>query len=272
MSEVDRDRALSLVQGVDLEGALPLLLTLLPDNRDDGNLHHVTGQCLRALDRVSEAVPLLRRATEIDPELPPYWLALGIALQLMEDLGGAVEALKAALEIDPHYVLAINSLALTQKKMGQLDRALETYDAGATALAHEIVKGLTNSRSSRIYKHTDMRAHLWLNYSMSAAITLSAQEGFGRVAWPTGEQAMEEERTEEHGGLYWTSFKGEDDESVRLYLPNYFNTMREALRANPLYANLIGNRGTVLEMLGRAEDAMEHFSEAEEFCSPSVAP
>ena len=75
---------------------------------------------------------------------------------------------------------------------------------------------------------------------------------------------MEEERTEEHGGLYWTSVKN-DDEDMRLYLPNYFNTFREALRGNPLYANLIGNRGTVLEMLGPGEEALEHFSEAEEF-------
>ena len=74
---------------------------------------------------------------------------------------------------------------------------------------------------------------------------------------------MEEERTEEHGGLYWTSVKNDDD--MRLYLPNYFNTFRDALRSNPLYADLIGNRGTVLEMLGPGEEALEHFSEAEEF-------
>jgi hypothetical protein len=85
------------------------------------------------------------------------------------------------------------------------------------------------------------------------------------IAWPTGEQAMEEERTEEHGGLYWTSVKNDDDEDMRLYLPNYFNTFREALWGNPLYANLIGNRGTVLEMLEPGEEALEHFSEAEEF-------
>ena len=75
---------------------------------------------------------------------------------------------------------------------------------------------------------------------------------------------MEEERTEEHGGLYWISFKNKAGEDTRLYLPNYFNTFREALRGNPLYANLIGNRGTVLEMLGPGEEALEHFSEAEE--------
>ena len=69
---------------------------------------------------------------------------------------------------------------------------------------------------------------------------------------------------------YWTSVKNEDDEDMRLYLPNYFNTFREALRGNPLYANLIGNRGTVLEMLGPGEEALEHFSGAEEFARLSL--
>ena len=79
------------------------------------------------------------------------------------------------------------------------------------------------------------------------------------IAWPTDEQAMEEKRTEEHGGLYWTSVKNDDDEDMRLSLPNYFNTFREALWGNPLYANLIGNRGTVLEMLGPGEEAWSTF-------------
>jgi tetratricopeptide (TPR) repeat protein len=272
MTEIDRERALSLVQRGDLERALPLLLSLLRDNHDDGNLHHVTGQCLRKMNRVSEAIPLLKRSTELDPELPPYWLALGIALQLMEDFEGAVEALRAALEIDPHYVTAINSLALTQKKMGELDKALENYDTGAKLLVREIVMGFDNTRSNRIFKHADTSGTLWLNYSMSAALSLAIQAGFGRIAWPTGEQAVEEERTEKHAGMYWTSVEGEDNADVRLYLPNYFNTLREALRGNRLYANLIGNRGTVLDLLGREEDAAEHFAEAEEFSSRSAMP
>ena len=61
---------------------------------------------------------------------------------------------------------------------------------------------------------------------------------------------------------YWTPVKNEDDEDMRLYLPNYFNTFREALWGNHLYANLIGNLGPVLEMLGPGDEALEHFSEA----------
>jgi tetratricopeptide (TPR) repeat protein len=217
------------------------------------------------MNRISEAIPLLKRSTELEPESAPYWLALGIALQLMEDFEGAVEALRAAIKIDPNYVTAINSLALTRKKMGELDKALDDYDTGVTVLAQTIVKDFNNSRTSPIFKHVDTRGQLWLGYAFSAALRLAAPEDIKGIAWPTGEQAMKEERTEEHGGLYWVSLKNKADEDTRLYLPNYFNTFREALRGNSLYTNLIGNRGTVLEMLGRQREAEEHFSEAEEF-------
>ena len=77
----------------------------------------------------------------------------------------------------------------------------------------------------------------------------SSAEGIGRIAWPTGDQAVEEERTERHGGLYWTDLPGNGGQLVRMYLPNYFNTFRELLRRDALYSNLIGNRGTALEQI-----------------------
>ena len=265
MTQGERDRALGLVQRGDFEVALPLLNSLLSDNPDDHNLYYLAGQCLRQMNRISEAIPLLKRSTELEPESAPYWLALGIALQLIEDFEGAVEALRAAIKIDANYVTAINSLALTRKKMGELDKALDDYDTGVTVLAQEIVRGFNNSRSSPILKHVDTRGQLWVNYAMSAAMRLAAQADFKNFSWPTGEVAIQEERSEEHEGLYWISLKKKDGEDTRLYLPNYFNTFREALRGNSLYTNLIGNRGTVLEMLGRQREAEEHFSEAEEF-------
>ena len=81
-------------------------------------------------------------------------------------------------------------------------------------------------------------------------------------AWPTGEQAATEERTEEHAGLYWVDVLNDTKEIVCLFLPNYFNTF---LRRDAVYSNLIGNRGTVLELLGRQDEARQHFDEATEF-------
>ena len=266
MAGGDRERAFDLLRRGDPQGALPLLLSLLRDNPGDANVHHLVGTCFRSLNRVPEAVHYLKRSTELSPGTGSYWLALGISLQLAEDFTGAIAALKAALEIDPDYALAFNSLALTQKKMGDLDNALHNYDGGVKALARNIVNGFSNSASNPILKNADTRGRIWLEYSMYGAMHLSVQEGdIKAVAWPTGEQAMEEERTEKHGGLYWTPCRNDEGEEARLFLPNYFNTFRETLRVDRAYADLIGNRGVVLKMLGRENEAQEHLSEAEEF-------
>lgn len=76
---------------------------------------------------------------------------------------------------------------------------------------------------------------------------------------------MEEERTEKNAGLFWVDLPNDQGKSVRLFLPNYFNTFRETLRLNAAYSNLIANRGAVIELLGRHEEACQHFNEANEF-------
>src|SRR5947207_3125506 len=64
----------------------------------------------------------------------------------------AIMAFRRAIEIDSDYELAYNSLALTQRTSGELDKALYNYDAGAKALARRIVKAMRNSRSNPILK------------------------------------------------------------------------------------------------------------------------
>ena len=76
---------------------------------------------------------------------------------------------------------------------------------------------------------------------------------------------MEEESNERHGGLYWVDRFNSEDKLTRLFLPNFFNTFSETLSRDRAYADLIGNRGTVLEQLGRHDEANQHFEEAEYF-------
>lgn len=72
-------------------------------------------------------------------------------------------------------------------------------------------------------------------------------------------------RIERHGGLYWIDAPKEEEGTVRLFLPNFFNTFRESLRSDAAYANMTGNQGTVLELLGRQTEARRYFDEANEF-------
>jgi hypothetical protein len=77
--------------------------------------------------------------------------------------------------------------------------------------------------------------------------------------------ALEEERTEAHQGLYFTDQPSPDGKTIRLFLPNFFNTFREWLASRADYATLVGNLGAVCELMGKAEEAASYVAEAKEF-------
>jgi hypothetical protein len=80
--------------------------------------------------------------------------------------------------------------------------------------------------------------------------------------------AERDARTQEFRGWYWQDRLDAERKLVRLYLPNYFNTFCARLRADSLYANLVGNRSTVLRLMGNIEQADQHLKEAEDFMQP----
>jgi tetratricopeptide (TPR) repeat protein len=225
------------------------------------------GQSARFLERHEEACHCLARAARLKPGDPPILLALGIAQQLSGEFDEAIAALAAAIDADADYALAYNSLALTQKKKGELDKALHNYDAGTKALARTFVKTMVNSPHNRILKFEEVPGELWTGCAVFAALYHAAVIGkVERVAWMTGEQAMEEERINAHQGLLFVDERAAS-ETIRLFLPNFSNTFREFLKADTLYANLIGNQGTVLELLNRPSDSRRYFREAEWFAA-----
>ena len=266
MTQVLMDPAIELMKAQRFGEALHLLRTAVAQDPSQWNAWYMAGQCCRFVGDIGGAIEHLSRAAELKSDEAPIFLALGIAFQLNTQWNDAIEAFRRAIEIDSDCELAYNSLALTQKKTGELDKALHNYDAGAKALARRIVKAMRNSRTTPLLKHRETVGTLWVGYASYAALYLaSSAEGINSIAWPTGEQALEEERTEKHAGLYWVDVPNDNRETVRLFLPNYFDTFRELLRRDAAYSNLIGNRGTVLELLGRHVEARQHFGEATEF-------
>lgn len=255
-----------LMQAGRFAAALPLLLHAIEQDSSEWNAEYLAGQCCRFLNDPDGAVDHLSRAAALQPEQPQVFLALGIAHQSLRDWGAAIEALERATDLDPDYDLAYNSLALTQKQSGKLEEALHTYDAGAKALTRGIVGGMQSDSSNQILKHRETVGHRWLEYATYGCTHLAAHaDGITSIGWPTGAAAQEEERTERHRGLYWVDREQDDGGTLRFFLPNYFNTFREGLRDSGSYANLIGNRGTVLGLLGHDDEAEQHFQEATEF-------
>jgi Flp pilus assembly protein TadD len=266
MTEDSMDQAFALMQDQRFAEAMPLLLVTVGEDPTNWNAWYLAGQCYRFLEDFDGAVENHTRAVELAPNEAPVRLALGIALQQQGNYQDAKAQLRRAIEIDPDCDPAFNSLAMTQKMSGELELALKNYDAGIKVLTRRIVKAMRNDRANPILKHRDTIGTLWTEYVTYGAMFLASNErDLQGVAWMTGDQAMEEERTEAHGGLYWVDTPNEKQETVRLYLPNYFNTFREMLRSDSSYANMTGNQGTVLEMLGREKEARQYFAEANEF-------
>ena len=260
------DQAIAFMDAQKFGEALPLLLASAQEDPSQWNAWYMAGQCCRFLNDFDGAIEHLRRAADLATDQPAVFLALGIAYQQQGKWSEAITALRRAIEIDPDFELAFNSLALTQKMSGELELALKNYDAGIKVLTRRIVKAMRNDRATPILKHRDTKGTLWVEHAGYGALFLSSTaDGVGAMAWLTGDEAVEEERTEKHGGLYWVDAPNEKQEIVRLFLPNYFNTYRESLRLDPAYANLTGNQGTVLEMLGRHDEAEQFFQEANEF-------
>lgn len=266
------DEITELVSAKRYSESLERLTQLIAHNPSDWEAHYWAGQCCRYLNDFSTAISYLSKAAELNHGDQRIYLSLGIAYQLKEKWLDSKNALRQALEIDPDYVLAYNSIALTQKKSGELEKAELNYDAGLQALGRVIVKSMDNSRETKVLKHRDTIGQLWTGYAMNSAMYLAAcEEGIEGMAFPSGEMAIEEERSEQHGGLFWED-QLTNGSKTRLYLPNFFNTFLETLRTDTRYPQLLGNRGVVLEMLGRGEEASLHLNEAEEFQQRSNGP
>lgn len=249
--------------------AIPLLRRALQEAparwEHTWHLHYLLGQSLRFTADHEGALQHLREATRLKTDDPSVWLAFGIALQTQGEYEDAKRAFAQALDIDRDHVNSYNSLALTQKMMGELDKALHNYDAGILAITRLIMRDLVNDRSAPIYPHVSTRGHLWLRYAFRGALRGAAIDDIGRIAYPTDEMAAHEERTQSHGGLCFVDQTTPEGETVRLYLPNFFNMFREWLFQDSRYSMILHNRAVVLELVGDFDEARLHFEESEEF-------
>jgi tetratricopeptide (TPR) repeat protein len=261
MPESVRDLAVASLRRGDYPQALARFRQALQENPDDWYLLYGVGQSYRFLGEVQKASQYLRRAAELNPE-PTVLLALGIALQLAGELEESITILAAAIAADPDLPQAYNSLALSQRKSGAYDKALHNYDAGTQALARRIVKRMKNLRESPIVDDCRVIGEKWIECATFGALYWAAMDSVGSVVWPGGDGTGR--KAHQHGGLYYIDSQAADA-ITRCFLPNYFNTFSEQLRADDSFRMLMGNQATVLDLLGRHVLAEQYSAEAEEF-------
>jgi tetratricopeptide (TPR) repeat protein len=259
------DEALNLFAAGRRDEASKVARTALQQSAADWHAHYVLGLCLRFEQDFAAACVSLDRANDLAPKHPPVLLALAIARQLNGEYRAAIDAIRIALEVDPDYAIAFNTLAMTQKLMGAYDKAAHNYDQGARALARSIARSLVNSETSLCLPHWDSRNSLWTEYALFGAAWLAAEADVDSLALPTGEMAANEALRRQFAGLYWKDQLNDQQKSTRLFLPNFFSTFSARLREDHLYATMIGNRSTVLRLMGKPEEAEQHRQEAEDF-------
>ena len=102
--------ALNQLHQGDYVTAIYLLRTALKQRPDDPLVLYNLGMALSDIGRVEEAVRLLSRLTEIEPENSRAWNALGIAHQRSDDLEEAISALEESVRLDPNDGFAHRNL------------------------------------------------------------------------------------------------------------------------------------------------------------------
>ena len=108
--QVQKQLAISLKFSQDYTGALEILQSLLQGQPASAELNYLVGETLVDLQRVEEAIPLLKRALTHDPKLLAAHKALARALLAAGRAAEAIPHLQAALATDEdgslHYQLA----------------------------------------------------------------------------------------------------------------------------------------------------------------------
>ncbi len=241
-----------------------LLDEALADDPQNGFLWQLKGQCCNFQNRMREALKCHLKADSLTPGNPYIILALGIAQQKLGMLHDSRETLVRAHRIDPEHWAVLNSLGITFKLLGDLDAADKAYRRGLDAHARHIVASFQNHPSNPVFEHDELPCHLWEEHALTGAIWLAKTIGASKIALPDSEFAELEARSNSHGGLLWKEIET-DGEKVFFIFPNFINTFRESLYRDNAYFNLIGNRGTVLELTGKMQDARDHFREAQYF-------
>jgi tetratricopeptide (TPR) repeat protein len=151
--------------------------------------HSNHGAELLRAGRTDEALPWLRKAAEIDPELSDAWINLGVGKRRAGDLDGAEAAYRRALEINPEAASAYQNLAAVLDLRGRKKEAGELMSLASRASAQNPFSYLALGDLSLTQGRVDearrfYRRAMWLNREDAepyAALGLAALAGGDRA-------------------------------------------------------------------------------------------
>ncbi|MBK12472.1 MAG: hypothetical protein CL849_02955 [Crocinitomicaceae bacterium] len=93
----------------------------------DGNFLHDRAVCLFQLGRKTEALSLLDRAVDLEPDTGYRYASRAWMRAAMKDVDGAIEDYRKAIEIDPEDAITLNNLGLLEEQYGMRKAAQERF-------------------------------------------------------------------------------------------------------------------------------------------------
>jgi tetratricopeptide (TPR) repeat protein len=84
------------------------------------------------MGHIDEAMEILRKVTEADPDSPDAYNFLGLAYDRKKENAAAVQCYRKAIALNPNYLRAWNNLGLSLKALGSMDEAAQAWQ---TAIA-----------------------------------------------------------------------------------------------------------------------------------------
>ncbi len=224
------------MQRRDYARAIPLLQQYLRAHPTKWNPWYLLGQAYRFTGDLVQAEAALAKSLALNAQEPGVLLAIGIVQQLAGRYEAALISFTLANAVDPDFHLTYNSAAYTYEKMGQLEKAQETYELALQALFRELSRQ-ADTRDAPEVPEIELFGELWVDY------TMQANQRFFKTVMQDGKKVLEVDTT------YFS------------YCPQIF----AVLVSEPHYPLYLRNRARVLKRLGRSEEAASLEGEAAHF-------
>lgn len=152
-----------LKRGETEKGIATLRIALQRNANDAGALFNL-GMALGDADHAGEALELLQRLVNLEPDYPGAWVALGVAQGRGQQWNAAIQSFREAVSRHPQDAFARKNLGAALSKTGQLDEARDHLKAAVVMLPSD--------------------AQAWLNLAMNleqSGVTVEAETAYQRV-------------------------------------------------------------------------------------------
>ena len=119
--------AIALQQAQQWAAAADIYATVLEAAPNHAGALHFSGVLAHQRGRGEEAVGLIGRSLELEPERADWHSNLGIVLQDRLELDGAIAAYRRAIALDPDHANAYSNLGVVLRANGEMDEAEAAY-------------------------------------------------------------------------------------------------------------------------------------------------